>query len=633
MKSTKKALIMGLLASMIAASALNAATYYIGSAAGAVNDTTGANPLGGSVSRDGAAIAPTAIWDLSTAATDPVTGEKTVSLNANDTFILVGTVFVTNGTLKMPGGTIIRGMPASSTTAFDVGSLGIARTAKIVADGSVANPIIFTTASLTGTNFTTAGRPVIGTAYTKNSSSFWDANPFTAPRPLVTAGVKANGLWGGLMLMGNAPTNVDRNVTGGTGSLNTAATASVGAYNDGNRLSLHEENASSVGVAGDDRSSIEGIATTSLAYTSGVDRFGGNEPLHNSGILRYVSLRYCGSNFSTNSEINGVTFGGVGAGTVVDYVEVFGCTDDTFEFFGGTVNAKHLVAFGSEDDCFDFDAGYSGFVQFALGVSWGFTGSTDVNADYTDRLVEWDGSYRQERPEGFRASPQQSLVIVAGSELGCVATNQYSGGNTLINATLIANGYSGPVTAIATSGVAANNERGRGLMIRDQAVPHLLNSIVLSGAYGLRVATMGTENQTATIKRLETGQAEIKNNTFYKTGLTTATQFIGSGYANTTAGSNNDTRADATAARVIAAAGFANNSFNVDPGLLITLNEACTTGTLDPRPLAGFNGVARVPVGAGLDDVTYRGAFSDDAFSDLWTTTWTAANKLGLIAN
>jgi|GEM_PF-2914468 len=624
MKSTKQALTLGLIASLLAASALNAATYYIGSAAGALNNTTGANPLGGALTRDGAAIAPTAIWDLSTAPVDSVTGEKTVVLDANDTFILVGTVFVINGTLKIPGGTIIRGMPASSSTAFDVGSLAIARTAKIVADGSVANPIIFTTASLTGVNFLSAGQPVIGTAYTKNSASFWDANPFTAPRPLVTAGVKANGLWGGLMLCGNAPTNVDRNLTTGGTS---------GAYNDGNRLSLHEENPSSVGAAGDDRSSIEGIPTTSLAYTSGVDRFGGNQPLDNSGVLRYVSLRYCGSNFSANSEINGVTFGAVGAGTVVDYVEVFGCTDDTFEWFGGTVNCKHLVSFGSEDDCFDFDAGYSGFVQFALGVSWGFTGSTDAAADYTDRLVEWDGSYRQERPEGFRSVPQASPAIVAGGNAGCVATNQYSGGNTLINATLIANGYSGPTAAIATSSGASNNERGRGLMIRDQAVPHFLNSIVLSGAYGLRVATMGTEDQSATIKRLESGQAEIKNNTFYKTGLSTATAFVGTGYANTTAGSNNDLRVDVSAARVVAAAGFANNTFNTDPGFILTLNEACTTGTLDPRPLQGFGGVARVPVGAGMDDVTFRGAFSDDAFSDLWTTGWTAANKLGLIAN
>ena len=87
-----------------------------------------------------------------------------------------------------------------------------------------------------------------------------------------------------------------------------------------------------------------------------------------SGTLKYVRIEYAGIALSPNNEINGLTFGGVGSGTVVENVQVSYSGDDAFEWFGGTVNCKNLIAFGTWDDDFDTDLGYTGKVQFALAL-------------------------------------------------------------------------------------------------------------------------------------------------------------------------------------------------------------------------------------------------------------------------
>ncbi|MGM9509711.1 T9SS C-terminal target domain-containing protein [Larkinella sp. GY13] len=86
----------------------------------------------------------------------------------------------------------------------------------------------------------------------------------------------------------------------------------------------------------------------------------------NSGILRYVRIEFGGIAFQTDKEINGLTLAGIGSGTVIDYVQVSYSGDDAIEWFGGTVNAKHLVAYRTLDDDFDTDYGFSGNVQYGL---------------------------------------------------------------------------------------------------------------------------------------------------------------------------------------------------------------------------------------------------------------------------
>ena len=97
-------------------------------------------------------------------------------------------------------------------------------------------------------------------------------------------------------------------------------------------------------------------------------KHGGSNDSDNSGIISYVRVEFAGYPFERDKEINGITFGSVGSGTQVDHLQVSYCNDDSYEWFGGTVNAKYLVAYKGWDDEFDTDNGFSGKVQFGLSV-------------------------------------------------------------------------------------------------------------------------------------------------------------------------------------------------------------------------------------------------------------------------
>ena len=141
---------------------------------------------------------------------------------------------------------------------------------------------------------------------------------FTSNQPV---GNRAEGDWGGLVILGQATNNQPG------------------------------------GVA-----NIEGIVPTANT------QYGGSDDNDNSGKLKYVRIEFAGIALEPNKEINGITFGSVGRGTEVDYVQVSFSGDDSFEWFGGTVNCKHLIAYKGVDDDFDTDFGYRGNVQFGLAV-------------------------------------------------------------------------------------------------------------------------------------------------------------------------------------------------------------------------------------------------------------------------
>jgi len=102
---------------------------------------------------------------------------------------------------------------------------------------------------------------------------------------------------------------------------------------------------------------------TEPTIEGGIGRaFGGTLDTDNSGILKYVRIEYAGVAAMPNSEINALTLGGVGSGTIIENVQTIYANDDAFEFFGGTVNAKNLYAFATADDDFDFDFGYRGTI-------------------------------------------------------------------------------------------------------------------------------------------------------------------------------------------------------------------------------------------------------------------------------
>ena len=95
---------------------------------------------------------------------------------------------------------------------------------------------------------------------------------------------------------------------------------------------------------------------------------GGSNPNDNSGVLSYVRVEFAGIEYEPDNEINGITMGSVGAGTKIDHVQVSYPGDDSFEWFGGTVNAKYLVSLGCWDDDYDTDNGFSGKIQFAVAL-------------------------------------------------------------------------------------------------------------------------------------------------------------------------------------------------------------------------------------------------------------------------
>jgi hypothetical protein len=107
--------------------------------------------------------------------------------------------------------------------------------------------------------------------------------------------------------------------------------------------------------------------TSEPTIEGGIGRaYGGTNDLDNSGILKYVRIEYAGIAAMPNSEINALTLGAVGSGTIIENVQTIYANDDAFEFFGGTVNAKNLYAYATADDDYDFDFGYRGSVSYSV---------------------------------------------------------------------------------------------------------------------------------------------------------------------------------------------------------------------------------------------------------------------------
>ena len=123
-------------------------------------------------------------------------------------------------------------------------------------------------------------------------------------------------------------------------------------------------------------------------------KHGGNDANDNSGVLSYVRIEFAGYPFQKDKEINGLTLGSVGAGTQIDHVQISYTNDDSFEWFGGNVNCRYLVAYNGWDDEFDTDNGYNGKVQYALSIrnpriadtsqSNGFESDNDADGSLTE---------------------------------------------------------------------------------------------------------------------------------------------------------------------------------------------------------------------------------------------------------
>lgn len=263
---------------------------------------------------------------------DDGTGTGTTTWTKDKTYILDGMVFVNAGSvLTIEAGTVIKGKGGAGENAS---ALIVARGGKIMAEGTAAMPIIFTSES----------DPTVRNADgTLTQSTALDATQ--------------TGLWGGLIVLGNAGLNSTPGQT-----------------------------------------AIEGIPTTE---SRGL--YGGSNDADNSGVLKYISIRHGGTNIGANNEINGLSLGGVGSGTTIDYVEIFANADDGIEFFGGTVNAKHLLVSNTGDDSFDYDEGFRGKGQYWVSLSPG------------DRHGEHDGGTDPETAQPYATPTVYNATYIGTS--------------------------------------------------------------------------------------------------------------------------------------------------------------------------------------------------------------------------
>ena len=348
------------------------------------------------------------------------------------------------------------------------------------------------------------------------------------------AGERLKGDWGGLIILGKSTVNK----TGGIGN-------------------------------------IEGIATsTDTEYGGGTSP----DDNDNSGNLKYVRIEYGGYVFATDQEINGLTLGAVGRNTIIDYVQCSYINDDAFEWFGGTVNASHLVAYKCLDDNFDTDNGYSGSVQFCLGIR--DANISDQSAGSTSEGFESDND-----AAGSANTPQTTCVFS--------------------NVTDISGFLGNPTSTYPTTFKFRRSAR-----LRRNSGIKILNSILTDAPVGVFI------DGTACRANMQTGVTVFKNNI-----IAGCLRAFESGTASTLADSlfNN--------------ARFNNDSLTATAGLM---ENPYDTISPDFRPAAGsialsdvnftdaaFNNRKIIITAASfIREVSYRGAFAP-APSIMWTDGWT----------
>lgn len=416
------------------------------------------------------------------------------TLKAQYTYKLRGLVYVSNGAvLTIEPGTKIVGETGKN------GGLIICRSAKIVADGTVDKPIVFTSESAT-------------------------------PAP---------GDWAGLVILGNAPTNASFNGQAGIGEIE-------GGINNSDGLGLYGLGASS-------------------------------NPADNSGILRYVRIEYAGYAFLPDKEINGLTMGGVGSQTIIDYVQVYRANDDSFEWFGGTVNCKHLVAYKGLDDDWDVDNGYSGKVQF--GISMRDSSVADISGS-NGFEVDNDAS-------GSTNLPQTNAVFS--------------------NMTVI-----GPRATLAN---VANSNFKRGMHLRRNSSISIFNSIIMGWPVGFLL-------DASTGRPID---LNIANGSMVVANTILASNNSQFSYTASTSAPTGWTTTDLS------------NYFNLPVNgnsVLATNNDVALTApfkydnSVDFNPTAGSPAVsgasfANPKLATGFTAVTHKGAA---AAGDTWWKTWTKFN-------
>lgn len=334
-----------------------------------------------------------------------------------------------------------------------------------------------------------------------------------------------NGKWGGIIILGNAP-----------------------AHKEGNETAIQ----------------IEGIPSTEVR-----GQFGGNNPTENSGIMKYVSIRFTGIGFTPGDEIQGLTLGGVGSGTTLDYIDIFSTADDGIEIFGGTVNIKHISVAYATDDSYDFDLGWKGKGQFLFAIQ---------REDDHDHAGEWDGADDDDAP--LASSP------------------------VLFNCTFIGPGPNG-------------DAQSKAILMRDNFGGKLKNSILHDFPFkGLEVEDLPQDKGEDSYKKMLDGELEITHNSWSLFGADELSVDPTNGIIKVT-----DKAERPSAAELIS---HLSNNANVIEDVNIRSVSRYDDGGLDPRPTTNLGDLAEVP-DSWFDEVDYRGAFN--AEGNTWLYGWSTLYK------
>ncbi len=439
------------------------------------------------------------------AVTDATLGDKNTvyNLSKDVAYMFDGLVYLEEGSiLNIPAGTIIK-FKNSPSTGDNTSALFITKGAKIMAEGTKDEPIIFT-AELDDLTYGTLKK-------------------------------EDNAQWGGLVLLGNAP-------------------------------------AESKGAT--DNIQIEGIDSEEIR-----GQYGGTIADDNSGVLKYVSIRYTGIGFTSGNELQGLTLGGVGSGTTIDYIDIFSSADDGIEIFGGPVNIKHVsVAFSTDDD-FDFDLGYRGNAQYLFSIM-------RSDEDGYDHGGEWDG-----------ASPDDNALYSAPK---------------VFNATIIGPGQD------ATG-------RDKAFLMRENFAGKLGHSILVDfPSKGLEVQDLGT-GKVDCLQKMTDGELEILNNIWsaFK-GATTTDDLI-----KITSKDGNDNpitprEQDATTLK----AELTDNKNTVSETSVVNGISRTDDGGLDPTPSISDFGDIATTLPEGIETTDYKGAFAP---GENWLADWSSLAKFGFL--
>jgi hypothetical protein len=310
----------------------------------------------------------------------------------------------------------------------------------------------------------------------------------------------------------------------------------------------------------------------------------------NSGTLKYVRIEYAGYGFQPDKEINSLTMACVGSGTTIDHIQVAYAKDDAYEWFGGTVNCKYLIAYKTQDDDFDTDNGFSGKVQFGLVLR------DSVIADIsTSEAFESDNN-----ASGTTATPKTKAIFSNITAIGPRATLNNIGSNLF----------------------------RCGAQIRRNSAISIFNSIIMGWPQGVLI---DGSTGTATALNIEDSSLRLRNVTLAGNGNATTLSnlaFTGTGGANINSISTlrtwfmnpyygNDTLVNASDVKLI-------QPFNYI--------------AWDPTPFAGSNGNQKVLTAADFNDpkfagdlffdktATFRGGVAPGGPLATWWKGWTKFN-------